>query len=388
MVVINDKNTAAMDKAKNTNKPVKLEKWKSSADKSTPPPFSPLPENERIGYAVVGLGHLALEEVIPALFNCKFSRLAALVSGDNKKMEKVALQYGISPSCCYTYECFDELRDNPDVKVIYIILPNSMHMEFTIRGARAGKHILCEKPMANSSTECRKMITACNKAKVKLMIAYRMHFQPHTLKLKEMVSKNRFGEVRYIEAANGQSSANPEHWRHQAKLAGGGALPDIGIYCLNTIRFILQKEPTEVFAYQYSTPEDPLFKDTEELISWQMKFREGLIASCMAHYKVREIKTLRIHAERGWMFMDRAFAYKGQQLSTSRADGEEEIEEKISLSEPNQFAAEMDHFSQCILTKRAPNTPGEEGLRDQIIMEAIYKSANTGKPVRIKDYKY
>ncbi len=165
-------------------------------------------------------------------------------------MEKVALQYGVSPAACYSYERFDEIKNNPDVSVIYIILPNSMHVEFTVRGARAGKHILCEKPMANSSAECRKMIAACNKAKVKLMIAYRMQFQPHTLKLKEMVSNERFGRVRYIETVNGQSSANPDHWRHKAKLAGGGALPDIGIYCLNTTRFILGKEPIEVFAYQ------------------------------------------------------------------------------------------------------------------------------------------
>lgn len=372
-----------MDKAKNADKPVKLEKWKSSADKSTPPPPAPIPENQRIGYAVVGLGHLALEEVIPALSGCKFSRLAALVSGDDKKMEKVALQYGVSPGSCYSYERFDEIKNNTDVSVIYIILPNSMHMEFTVRGARAGKHILCEKPMANSSAECRKMIAACNKAKVKLMIAYRMQFQPHTLKLKEMVSNERFGRVRYIETVNGQSSANPDHWRHKAKLAGGGVLPDIGIYCLNTTRFILGKEPIEVFAYQYSTPKDPLFKDTEELISWQMKFDEGLIASCMAHYKIREVKTMRIHAERGWMFMDRAFAYKGQQLKTSRAEGEEEIEETISVPEPNQFGAEMDHFSECILRKKDPKTPAEEGLRDHVIMEAIYKSAKTGKPVKI-----
>jgi predicted dehydrogenase len=370
-------------KKNETTQPVKLEKWKSTADKSTPAPPTPLLPEKRIGYAVVGLGHLALEEVLPALSSSKYSRLVALVSGDEKKMEKVAMQYGVKPNSCYSYGRYDEIKDNTDVSVIYIILPNGMHKEFTIRGARAGKHILCEKPMANSAAECRQMIAACKKANVKLMVAYRMQFQPHTLKLKEMIKGERFGKIRYIEAANGQSSANPGHWRHHVELAGGGALPDIGIYCLNTVRFILGREPIEVFAYQYATPGDPLFKDTEELISWQMKFDGGLIATCMAHYKVHEIKTMRIHAERGWMFMDKAFAYKGQQLSTSRAEGDEEIQETIGLTEPNQFAEEMDHFSQCIMKDKNPLTSGEEGLRDHMIMEAIYRSARTAKPVKI-----
>ena len=373
-----------MAKNKEVTKPVKLEKWKSKADKQTPPPPAPMPPDERIGYAIVGLGHLALEEVIPEIMGCKYSKLAALVSGDEQKMAKVALQYGVEAESCYTYETFDELKDNDEVQVIYIILPNNMHKEFTIRGAKAGKHILCEKPMANSAAECRQMLKACKTAKVKLMIAYRIQYQPHNLHLRELIRTEKFGKVRYIEAANGQSSANPQHWRHVAALAGGGALPDIGIYCLNTTRFLLGAEPTEVFAYQYATPGNPLFKDTEELISWQMKFKNGLIASCMAHYKVHEIKTVRIHAERGWMFLDKAFAYTGQQLTTARAEDAMTIQETIGIAETKQFAEEMDHFSQCIINDKQPDTPGEEGLKDHIIMEAIYQSAQTGRPVKLR----
>jgi len=373
-----------MAKKKEATKPVKLEKWKSKADKQMPLPPAPMPPDERIGYAIVGLGHLALEEVIPEIMGCKYSKLAALVSGDEQKMARVALQYGIEPEACYTYETYDELKDNDEVQVIYIILPNHMHKEFTIRGAKAGKHILCEKPMANSAAECRQMIKACKQNNVKLMIAYRIQYQPHNLKLRELIRTERFGKVRYIEAANGQSSANPQHWRHVAAMAGGGALPDIGIYCLNTTRFLLDAEPIKVFAYKYATPGDPLFKDTEELISWQMKFKDGLIAACMAHYKVHEIKTLRIHAERGWMFMDKAFAYTGQRLTTARAEEDITIEEAIGMAETSQFAEEMDHFSQCILADKESDTPGEEGLQDHIIMEAIYKSAETGRPVKIR----
>ncbi|RZK80390.1 MAG: Gfo/Idh/MocA family oxidoreductase [Pedobacter sp.] len=373
-----------MSKKKEATKPVKLEKWKSPTDKQVGPPPAPLPPAERVGYAIVGLGHLALEEVIPELMACKYSKLSALVSSDEEKMQQVAAQYGVKAGSCYTYDDYDRLKDNDEVQVIYIILPNNMHKEFTIRGAKAGKHILCEKPMANTAAECRQMIKACDTAGVKLMIAYRIQYQPHHLLLREMIKKEQFGKVKFIEASNGQSSANPEHWRHVGAQAGGGALPDIGIYCLNTSRFLLGMEPTEVFAYKYSTPGNPLFKDTEEMISFQLKFDDGIIASCMAHYNVHEVKALRVHAEEGWMFMDKAFAYAGQKLTTANAQGEYSIEQNIGIIEIKQFAAEMDHFSQCVLNDKNPDTPGEEGLQDHIIMEAIYKSAESGKPVKIK----
>jgi len=228
--------------------PIVLEKWKSEYDQQSGPVPRPLPPDQRIGYAIVGLEHLSLEEIIPAIHTCKKSKLVALVSGTPEKMKKVATQYGVKPENCYSYESYDQIKNNKEVDVIYIVLPNGMHKEYTVRGANAGKHILCEKPMANSSEECREMIDACNKAGVKLMIAYRIQYQPHNRKLRELVQNKEFGPAKFVEAANCQSSANPEHWRHKKKLAGGGALPDIGLYCLNTTRFILGEEPTEIFA--------------------------------------------------------------------------------------------------------------------------------------------
>lgn len=363
--------------------PIVLEKWKSEVDQQSGPTPTPMPPDQRMGYAVVGLGHLSLEEILPALNMSKKSKLTALVSGNPEKMKTVASQYGIKSENCYSYETYDQIKNNKEVDVIYIVLPNGLHKEYTIRGAKAGKHILCEKPMANSSKECREMIEACSKAGVKLMVAYRIQYQPHNRKLRELVQNKEFGAPKLLEASNCQSSANPDHWRHKIKLAGGGALPDIGLYCLNTTRFVLGEEPTEVFAYQYTTPGNPLFKEVEEMISWQMRFPSGVIANCSTNYNVHESRHYRVLCEKGWLNMDKAFAYKGQNFTTAKANGKLELNENIGIAEMNQFALEMDHFSDCIFKNTKPYTPGEEGLQDHILMEAIYQSAKEGKPVKI-----
>ncbi len=364
-------------------KPIELEAWKSDADPKSGPVPNPLPAKQKVGYAIVGLGHLSLEELLPALENCEYSRCVALVSGSPEKMSRVAQQYGIDPKSCYSYERFDEIKNNKEVDVIYIVLPNGLHKEYVIRSAKAGKHVLCEKPMANTAAECREMIAACKTAGVKLMVAYRIHYQPHNRKLREMLKKKEFGAARFIDAYNCQSSANPDHWRHKKALAGGGALPDIGIYCLNTTRFITGMEPTEVFAYEYSEPGNALFREVDEMMSWQMKFPDGLYVTCTTHYNVHDSRRYRVMCERGWMEIDKAYAYKGQKLVTSKADGKLTRIEELNMPENNQFAAEMDHFSRCILDKKEPFSTGENGLQDHVIMEAIYQSAREGRPVKV-----
>lgn len=366
--------------------PIQLEEWKASTEKETDTP-APLPKEQRVGYAIVGLGHLSLDEILPAFGESKKSKVVALVSGSPEKMRKVAQQYGVKPESCYSYQDYDKLKDNPEVQVIYIVLPNSMHAEYTIRGAQAGKHILCEKPMANSVQECQAMIDACKKADRKLMVAYRIQYEPNNRMIREMVQEKKYGTVKFIEAVNNQNSANPQHWRHIKALAGGGALPDIGLYCLNTIRYLLGEEPTEVFAYQYSTPGDPRFREVEELMSWQMKFPSGVYANCATHYGVHEARRYRVYGERGWMELSPAFPYKGIQMETSFAEGKVERTERPKLTEKNQFATEMDHFSECVMQNKPPFTPGEEGLQDQRIMEAIYQSAKEGKPVKLPEIK-
>ena len=363
--------------------PIKLERIEAKTEQEKPATPTPLSPDKRVGYAVVGLGHLTLNQILPALGLSEKSKLVALVSGSPEKMKRVAEQYGITPANCYSYETYDTLRDNKEVDVIYIVLPNGMHAEYTIRGAQAGKHILCEKPMANSAKECQAMIDACNKAGKKLMIAYRIQYEPHNRMVREMVQQGQFGKVKSILANNGQNSDNPDHWRFKKLLAGGGCLPDVGLYCLNTIRFVLGEEPTEVTAYLHSTPGDPRFTEVEEQVNWLMKFPSGVQASCATSYGHHDDKQYKILAETGWIKMDPAFPYKGLKLATSQAQGKEVLNIEHEIGDVDHFKTEMDHMSACVLENKNPYTPGEEGLQDQKIMEAIYQSAREGKPVKL-----
>ncbi len=347
----------------------------------------PLPKEKRVGYAIVGLGHLALGEILPAFGQCKKSKVTALVSGNRGKALTVARQYGVSEKNLYDYTSYDSLKDNPEVDVIYIVLPNGLHAEYTIRGAKAGKHILCEKPMANSVKECEDMIAACQEANRKLMIAYRIQYEPNNAEIKRLIRSGKYGNVKYITATNGQNIGDPTQWRLNKKLAGGGSLPDVGIYCLNTIRYLLGEEPVEVFGQTYSTPNDPRFKEVEESVLFQMRFPSGVLASCTSSYGHHESRNYRVYAENAYMGMDPAFPYKGLKMYMSSTEGDKEVYQTPILSEQNQFALEMDHMSDCVLGDHIPYTRGEEGLQDQRIMEAIYASAKGKVPVTLPSYQ-
>ena len=366
-------------------KPIELEQIKAKTEQQERDVPTSLPEEQRVGYAVVGLGHLALNQILPAFGACKKSKVVALVSGSPEKLQKVAAQYGVKKESCYSYADYDKLRDNPDVQAIYIVLPNGMHAEYTVRGAQAGKHILCEKPMANSAEECQAMIDACQKANRKLMVAYRIQYEPHHKLVRDMVQKEQFGKVKNIIANNGQNSDNPKHWRFKKALSGGGSLPDVGLYCLNTIRYLLAEEPTEVSAYIHSTPGDPRFTEVEEQVNWLMKFPSGVQANCATSYGHHDDKYYKVLADTGWIKMDPAFPYEGLQLETSQAQDKENQVIQHKIADKDQFATEMDHFSDCIRENKTPFTPGEEGLQDQKIIEAIYQSAREGKPVKLAD---
>ena len=192
----------------NTQKPIELPPFNNATERKTetPMPFAP---DERVGFAVVGLGRLSLEQLLPAFAQCKKAKLTALVSGAPDKAKQVAAQYGISEKNIYDYQNYDKLKDNPDVQAIYIVLPNGMHREFVVRGAAAGKHILCEKPMATSSKECQEMIAACAEAGRKLMIAYRIQYEPYNRLVREMIKNKQFGDVKLIESVNGQRQGDP-----------------------------------------------------------------------------------------------------------------------------------------------------------------------------------
>lgn len=356
----------------------------AATEAKTSGPPNPQPPDQQVGYAVVGLGHLTLEEILPALEQCKKAKLVALVSGSPDKMQKIARQYSISPQNCYSYANYDQLKNNPAVEVIYIVLPNSMHAEYTIRGARAGKHILCEKPMATSVKECEQMIAACEKANKKLMIAYRIQYEPKNRAVQKLVRDKTYGQVKLVDMGNTQNVGDPTQWRLNKKLAGGGSLPDIGIYCLNTVRFLLGEEPTEVRATTYSTPGDPRFREVEEMASFQLQFPSGCVVKAVSSYGTYNTKRYRVYAEAGAIDMDPAFPYYGIQMQTFHAPDGTEKKEQPQIAEKNQFGAEMDHMAECVRQNKQPYTPGEEGLQDHRIMEAIYESArHGGKPVKL-----
>ena len=362
---------------------IKLPPLEAPTDPKAAPFPNPDAPDQRVGYAIVGLGHLTLAEILPAFGQSKHAKAVVLVSGDADKMAKAAKQYGIKPSSCYSYQNYDKLKDNPEVQVIYIVLPNSMHHEFTIRGAKAGKHILCEKPMATSVKECEEMIDACKKANVKLMIAYRIQYEPLNRDAMKLVRAKTYGKTKLIQMMNCQNQAHDQQWRHKKALAGGGSLPDVGLYCLNTTRFLLGEEPDEVSAYIYSTPGDDRFKEIEENVAFTLRFPSGVIAQCMTGYGSFNNKSYAVHAETGTIKMDPAFPYKGLKQELVHAPEGKQIIEQPSNPDKQQFALEIDHMAQCVRQNQTPYTPGEEGLQDQRIMEAIYKAAKEGKPVKL-----
>ncbi len=357
--------------------------WRGEADRPSPPPPAPLPPEKRVGFALVGLGRLSLEQLLPAFAECRQARPVALVSGTPDKARIVAEQHGIRPDALYDYGSFDRIRDNPEVQVVYIVLPNGLHHEFTLRAARAGKHVLCEKPMANTAAEAAEMVQACAAAKVKLMVAYRCQYEPYNRQATDLLRSGELGRPRFIEAVNTQVQGEIDQWRFKKALAGGGALPDIGLYCLNSARFYSGEEPVEVFARIDNPKNDPRYHEVEESMAFMLRFPSGLIANCACSYGAHESKDLRVRLEKGWIDVENAFAYEGQSMRVARRAGRAEGIEELRLSQKNQFAAEIDHMAECVLTGRTPRTPGEEGLQDHRIMEALYRSAETGQPVAL-----
>lgn len=374
-----------VDRGQVQNGRVAFPPWRGEADPSSSPPPAPLPPEQRVGFAVVALGRVSLEEVLPAFAECDKAKLVALVSGDPEKLRLTARQYGIAPAACYDYAGFDRIRDDPAIRAVYIAVPNGLHRDFTERAARAGKHVLCEKPMANSSAEARAMIAACARANVKLMIAYRIQFEPHNLRLRRFVQEQTFGRLVGATMTNVQTVAanGTEQWRHKRALAGGGALPDIGLYCINTARFLSGEEPVEVSAHQYSPPGDPRYAEVEETVAWTMRFPSSFLAQCLTSYGARDDKHQRLNFASATIDMPNAYRYRGQQLFVAQNEGGEDVRPQVIVTPKNQFAEEIDHMADVILANGTPRTPGEEGLRDHIIMEAIYRSAKIGRPVKL-----
>ena len=339
----------------------------------------PDPPGKKLGWAIVGLGSLAINQILPAFALCEKSKVVALVSGHPDKANKLALRYGVNLKNIYNYENYDSIKDNPEVDVIYIVLPNGMHAEYTVRGLQAGKHVLSEKPMANTPAECQQMIDAGKKAGRKLMVAYRCRYETYNREAIRIARSGELGPTQMILADTGFAIGDPSQWRLNKKMAGGGSMMDIGIYALNAARYLSGEEPSEVNAMMYSTPNDARFKEVEEHVTFQLRFPSGVLANCTSSYGYFHQSHFRVMGTDARLCMDPATWYTGLRMWTERGN----TIEQVDLPVVDHFAAEMDHMSDCAMQNKQPLTPGEEGLRDITLIQAVYESARSGKTVKV-----
>jgi len=339
----------------------------------------PDPPGKKLGWAIVGLGSLSINQILPAFARCEKSKVVAFVSGHPDKANKLALRYGVDPKNIYNYQNYDSIKDNPEVDIIYIVLPNGMHAEYTVRGLQAGKHVLCEKPMANSPEECQQMIDAGKKANRKLMVAYRCHYEPYNQEAIRLARSKELGALKMITADMGFNAGDPTQWRLNKKLAGGGCLMDIGIYALQATRYISGEEPIEINAQTYTTASDPRFKEVEESINFQLRFPSGVLASCTSSYGYSSQNHIRVVCTDGWYELDPATSYNGLRFYIHRNN----LSEEVRLPVKDHFTQEMDHMSDCVMNNKEPLTPGEEGLRDMKLISQIYEAARTNKTVKV-----
>jgi predicted dehydrogenase len=332
-------------------------------------------EPRKLGFALVGLGGLSTGQLGPALQRTKYCRLAGIVTGTPAKIPVWKERYNIQDKNVYNYDTMEQMADNPDIDVIYVVTPNSLHGEHVLKAAKARKHVLCEKPMEITVEKCQQMIDAVRKAVRMLAIGYRCQFDPNHLECRRLATEKVFGKLKTIDAGFSRPVTATE-WRVKKALAGGGPLMDVGIYALQTCRFVSAREPIEVTA-KFAPVTDPVkFKEVEEGVEWEMTFPGGLKTSCRTNYDRADANEFTVTAERGTFGLNPAYNYGGAR--GTRSDGQ-----LINLPGINQFAAEMDDFAQCIMNNKPTKVPGEEGLRDVKIMMAIYESARTGKPVKL-----
>ncbi|MDX1332238.1 MAG: Gfo/Idh/MocA family oxidoreductase [Robiginitalea sp.] len=326
-------------------------------------------EGKKLGIALVGLGSYSTYQLAPALRQTEHCYLAGIVTGTPAKAEKWMREYGIGQAHVYDYENFDQIASDDAIDIVYVVLPNSMHAEFSIRAARAGKHVICEKPMALNVAECDAIIEACKRAGVKLGMGYRLHSEPYTREIKRLVRENTFGQVRFVSAdAAYISGGNPDQWRLNKALSGGGALMNMGVYAIQSCIYSCGKNPVSVSAQEFST-RPGYFKQTDETITAQFTFPGGTVGQMMTSHNA-SANRLYASCDKGWFELQPANNYGP--LSGRSSEG------AISFPHESQQKLQMDDFARHILEGTPNRAPGEMGRRDIVIVEAIYRSIREG----------
>ncbi|WP_267387084.1 Gfo/Idh/MocA family oxidoreductase [Sphingomonas sp. GC_Shp_3] len=336
-----------------------------------------------VGYAVVGLGKLSIGQILPALKRTKNAHLAALVSGSPEKAKRLAAEYGLPETAIYSYDTFDSIAKDPNIQVVYIVLPNSMHADFTVRAFKAGKHVLCEKPMAVTLAECERMIAAGKAANRQLMIAYRCQYEPVNVTAMQIMRKGTLGTPRLVSAVMGKQTdlSDPSDvWRLDMAMSGGGALADMGIYGINATRYLLLEEPVEVRGWARTDRNDPRFKTVDDLIAWQMRFPSGAIGEGSSCFSQPGTMSWQAIGSDRRMVADPGCFYGGNSLRI--VGGKNDPQPQVK--EMDQFGNEMNWFADVVRGKSPNVSPGEEGLQDMRIIHAIQQSvANGGASVKI-----
>jgi predicted dehydrogenase len=330
---------------------------------------------KQIRYAVVGLGHIAQVAVLPAFANARRnSRLAALVSGDALKLKALSDKYEVGKTC--GYDGYDALLTSGDIDAVYIALPNSLHCDYAVRAAQAGIHVLCEKPMALSEEECGRMTRTAREAGVRLMVAYRLHFERATLEAVEVARSGRIGEPRAF-ASTFTMAVTPDNIRAKSEL-GGGVLWDIGIYCINAARNLFRDEPVEVRAMTAGS-----IGDVEDTVGALLRFSNERVATFTCSFGAADVSQYRLVGTRGDLVVEPAYEYAQPLRHRLTVDGETS---ERRFAKRDQFAPELLYFSDCVLQERDPEPSGEEGLADVRVIEALYRSAQAGRAVELASY--
>lgn len=350
-----------------------LSSYSTCNDENTKKKKMTADNKEKLGIALVGLGNYATNQLAPALQQTEHCYLAGIVTGTPSKIPVWKEKYGIPDKNIYNYDNYDSIKNNPDIDIIYVVLPNNMHAEYTIRGFEAGKHVICEKPMAIQVEECDRMIAAAKKAGKHLSIGYRLHFEPFNLEMVRCGTQKVFGAIKKMSGGFG-FRANPSQWRLTKKYAGGGPLMDLGIYVIQGFCYTTGMEPIAVTAQEGVKTDMERFKEVEQSLTWQMEFPGGIIAEGRTSYN-DGMNFLKAEAEKGVFELTSAYNYTGQRGNTPAG--------AMDLPHINQQAKQMDGIAQSIKSGQQSIVPGEMGRRDVKYLQAIYEAMRTGKKVSL-----
>jgi predicted dehydrogenase len=328
----------------------------------------------KLGIALAGLGSYATYQLAPALQETEYCKLAGIITGTSSKIGQWKKKYDIPDKNIYNYDNFDSIKENPDIDIVYVVLPNFLHAEYTIRAAQAGKHVICEKPMAITVDECDSMISACNSAGKMLSIGYRLHFEPHNIEMARLGQNRIYGPIKRMSSGYGFAINNPNQWRLKKSLAGGGPLMDVGIYCVQGFCYTTGLEPLAVTAWEGPKTNFELFSEVEQSLTWQFEMPEGINAKGHTSY-AENMNYLKADAEHGTFELNSAFGYSGQQGYTP--DG------IMQFPQVYEQARHMDAFAMAIKNNEPLSVSGEMGRRDVNLLQAIYRSMETGERIEI-----